>query len=134
MALTAAQEAQIRHYLGYDMKQLNTDPYQYAITSAIRELNEVGREEQLALVTNELTDSPPGLLARIYDIQTKLVASLENLDATKLGTIELNPAQIGLLRSEGRRAVVELANLIGVPVGRDVFSSAPRTKTNWVGK
>lgn len=140
MALTAAQTVSIRHYLGYDTRMLNTDPSQYIVQSAIEYLNQTGKEEDLALVTNGLTDSPPGLLARLYDIETKLLSAHNRIKAVQVGSIKLQPQEIAMLRSEGRRAVNGLATLIGVPVARDVFSDlggAPvsgSTTSNWVGK
>lgn len=137
MALTAAQKVSIRHYLGYDTRMLNTDASQYIVQSSIEYLDDPSKTEDLALVTNALTDSPPGLLARLYDIETKLLSAHNRIKALQVGSIKLQPAEIAMLRSEGRRAVNGLSTLIGVPVARDVFSDlggSSAAHSNWVGK
>lgn len=136
MPLTSAQIVSIRHYLGYDTRMLNTDPAQYYVQSAIEYLNDPSKTADLALVTNPITGTPPGLLARLYDIETKLLSAHNRIKALQVGSIKLQPREIAMLRSEGRRAVNGLSTLIGVPVARDVFSDlgGAASRSNWVGK
>lgn len=137
MPLTQAQAVSIRHYLGYDTMLLNTDASQYLVQGAIDQLNQAGKEEDLALVTNPLTANPPGLLARLYDIEAKLLKAHSRIRALRIGSIHLQPQEIAMLRSEGRRAVNGLSTLIGVAVNRDVFGDlgvAASGRSNWVGK
>jgi hypothetical protein len=73
------------------------------------------------LVTNPMSTTPPGLLALLQDIDNKILNAHGRLRASKVGSIELNPVEIHMLRAEGRRLVGRLCALLGVERGEDVF-------------
>lgn len=122
MPLTSAQVAKVKYYLGYSVQNDGSDDAKNRLNSAIAA---VGLDaEMTALITNPLNSTPPGVLARLDDIEAKLLASHSRLKASKVGSIELNASEVEMLRGEGRRAAVALASLIGVEIWADVFGDA----------
>lgn len=121
MGLSDAQRAQVRLYLGWPARFLQTDS---ALELAMRALDTTPESE--ALVTS--------LLASLADIDTKLEAAHARLKAAKVGSIELNGAELVQLRGEGRRFAGRLAALLGVELRVDVFSNNPSThRSSWNG-
>lgn len=129
MALTEAQRLQVRLFLGW---QDGFGQFDSRLEQALNHVN--SRPELEALVTNALTGDPPGLLACLQDIDTKLRASHSRNKASVVGSITLNPAEIQRLRSEGSRFVGRLAAIIGVEVRHNPFSSSASAGGNFVGK
>jgi len=124
-ALTAAQRAQIRFYLGWSARFHQTDS---ALEQALNAVD-AGDDETYGLITRATGDPlGTGLLASCVDIDTKLLATDDELEVLKVGTIELDVMQkVGTLRSNGRKFAGRLAALLGVPVRHDVFSgTGPR--------
>ncbi len=128
MALTEAQRLQVRLFLGW---QDGFGQFDSRLEQALNHVN--NRPELLALVTNALDGDPPGLLACLQDIDTKLRASHPRLKASVVGSITLNPGEVKQLRSEGTRFVKRLAAIIGVEVRSNPFSSGTASG-NFVGK
>jgi len=121
MALSDAQRADVRLYLGWPARFLQTDS---ALELAMRALETTPESE--ALVTS--------LLASLADVDVKLEAAHARLKAAKVGSIELNGAELVQLRGEGRRFAGRLAALLGVEIRVDVFSGNPSThRSSWAG-
>jgi hypothetical protein len=114
MALTNAQKADTRAYLGWSARFHQFDSRLEQAMSALA--TEPEHEAQVIV-----------LLASILDIKTKLVASHSRLKASKVGSIDLNPAEIPMLRKEGKRFVGEIASILGVETRRDIFGSSPNS-------
>jgi len=85
---------------------------------------DMGDDETYGLITRTLTDPlGPGLLASCKDIDAKLLATDDELEVKKVGTIELVVAEkVALLRSNGRKFAGRLASLLSVQVRHDVFA------------
>lgn len=79
--------------------------------------------ESEAQITGALTASPPGLLAHLKDIDARIRSAYERLKANKVGSIELNPNEIGAYRSQGRQLVLRICSILGVERRNDVFGS-----------
>lgn len=114
--LTEAQQASIRVYTGYTgrFRQFDT-----RLDQSMRAIQTTPESE--AYVTNPIDGDPPGMLALCRDIDDKLTAAHGRLRVSKVGSIELNLAEIAMLRSEGRRHVGRLCALLGVERGEDAF-------------
>jgi hypothetical protein len=122
VALTEPQKALIRLYTGWGAR------FGQFYSRLEQALSAIAVEPDMeALITNPIGGSPPGLLALIQDVDAKLTAAHGRLKASVVGSITLNPAELMVLRSEGRRHVARLCSILGVEVQHDVFSSAPRT-------
>jgi hypothetical protein len=116
MALSPAQRAQVRTYLGWSARFHQMDS---ALEQAMNALDQDA--DSLALVQTPTT----GLLDRILDVDTKLLGADTTLLVTAAGSVQLDPArQVALLRSKGRMFVGRLAALLGVPVREDYFAGA----------
>lgn len=121
MALTAQQRADIRTFCGWSARFLQTDSALERAMNAIDGVTEV--ETQVTT-----------LVTKCKDIETRVTAALDNLDAVKVGSIELNGAQIGQLRREGRRYASQICAILGVEKRHDVFSaSGPDTRAGFFG-
>lgn len=120
MPLTNPQKVSIRYYLGWSARFRQFDSRLEQAFSAVDALESQGDPDTLAEIA--------ALLSSLSDIETKILAAHTNLQAVKLGSIELDGVkQIGMLRSEGRRFVGRLSATLGVPTRHDVFSgSAPK--------
>lgn len=113
MAFTAAQRSTIREYLGYSARFLQTDD---ALERAMDAVGGGGAPEDEAKVLTFLTEA-----ARV---DAAILAAESRLKAAKVGSIELNGAEIEQLRDRGRQNVGRLARVFGVPVRGDAYSGA----------
>jgi hypothetical protein len=116
MALTETQRAAVRLYLGWSARFHQFDSRLEQALDAVGSL-----PESAALITASISSTPPGLLALLADLESRIRGAYGRLKAGKVGSIELNAGEIGQLRSEGRRLVGQLATLLGVEVGSDPF-------------
>lgn len=110
MALTAANKADIRYFLGWSARFHQSDSrLEQAMSALDTEL------EAQALVLADIV--------KAKDIDTRLTDAYLRLKAIKLGSIDLPVRnEIDLLRSEGRRFVGRIAATLGVEVRHDVFA------------
>lgn len=130
MPLTDAQRTSIRLYAGW---QDGFGQFESRLEQAMNYAD--SRPAVLALITNALNGTPPGLLAQLDSIDTKLFGAHSRLKASAVASIELNPGELQSLKSEGRRIVKRLCSILGVERGEDVFSGGPSTNTSgYVGK
>ena len=115
-------------YMGWSPRFFQTDVGLEQAMNAVDNLPEV-----LALIQNPLTGTPPGVLAALEDVDSKLVNGHGRLKADQVGSIKLNRSEMRQLRKEGKRLVSRLATLLGTEVRRDVFSGRlPRTRdSHW---
>ena len=114
MALSPAERALVRTYLGWSARFHQMDS---ALEQAMNALDQ--DSDSLALVQTPVT----GFLARIADVDAKLLGADTTLLVSAAGTVALDPArQVALLRSKGRMFVGRLAALLGVPVREDFFA------------
>lgn len=110
MALTDAQKASARYYLGYP------DRYQETFFRLRSNLDDLS-DDAVTLVG--------GLLTSLASIDTKLTSSWDRQKVSKAEEITLaGPDEIRALRGEGRRLVGRLAATLNVPVHADVFGEA----------
>lgn len=129
MALTDTEKAACRLYLGWSARFHQHDSRLEMALIAVGDL-----PEHQAQITNLITGSPPGLLACLQDIDSKLRGAHGRLKASEVGSIKLNAAELQQLRSEGRRFVGRLAAILGVEKQADVFASGGGAGGNYVGK
>lgn len=110
MALSEAQKAQVRLYLGFD-RGYDLHP---ALESRFQPGALTSDEESLIGTT----------LTNLAAIDTKLqTAALTRLDASRVEDIELlGPAQLDALRAHGRMLVGRLGAIFAVEPLRDVFA------------
>jgi len=107
MALTEAERVSIRRHLG--MNSANAALYPWVPTFFA--VNDV--LDSLPAATETETRS---ILTKLADIETRLAGALDRLQASKVGTINLNADETDLLHRERRRWRVELSTLLGVPL------------------
>lgn len=139
MALTAAQKAEVRRWLGWPARFHQFDS---RLENAMDAL--ATEPEHEAQITNPLTGTPPGILAELDDIDAKLRDAHKRIKASEVGNIKLNNGrEIAWLRREGRRHTRRLAALLGVERRVDVFGSGDvhtfagfggTYGSNWIGK
>lgn len=115
MPLSGTERAKIRHYLGYGVLYLTEDPTNVRLESAMYTLD--SRPDALALVQGLITDTPPGILARLDDLEAKLLNAHSRKKAAKVGSIVLNERELCDLRGEMDRARMDLSNMLEVPLG-----------------
>lgn len=118
MALTAQQRADVRFYAGWSARFHQFDSQLEQAMNAL----ETEPEHELQ-ITNPIDGTPPGLLALMADIDSRLSGTYGRLKASKVGSIELNAGEISQLRSEGRRLSGRLCSILGIPRRIDVFGS-----------
>jgi len=112
VALSETQRVSIRFYLGWSARFHQFDSRLEQAMNAIDTLPETQTKIEAVL-----TD--------LDDISTKLRESYTRLKALKVGSINLpGTNEVGMLRSEGRRYVGQLAATLGVEVRQDVFGAA----------
>lgn len=128
MALSEAQRADIRYYCGYSARHLQTD---VSLEQAMWAIETQPAHE--AQITNPITGDPSGLLAQLKDIDSKLRGAHARLKASEVGSIKLNPGEMAMLRSEGRRLATRLCSILGVEKRTDVFGGSGASG-NYVGK
>lgn len=130
MALTDAQRTAIRFYAGW---QDGFGQFDSRLEQAMNYAD--ARPSMLALFTNAINGTPPGLLALLADIDSRLSGSYGRLKANMAGSLTLNRGELASLRSEGRRHVGRMCSILGIDIGHDVFAgSAPKSGANYVGK
>lgn len=118
-AFTLAQRAQIRTYLGWTARFAQTDTRLEWAMNAIDADSDTSNHDNVV-----------ALLAQITTMKnTTIPATYGRLKATEVGSIKISGAggkmeEIGILRSEGRRMVGELAVIFGVEVRHDIFSGS----------
>lgn len=108
MALTAAQTAKVRMYLGYARAMGGGDPLQRALPGLPTETVDLVVEilEKLETVETQIGQAAAGqYISRVEDITFSGNSGLASL------------------RGEGRRYCNRLASVIGVPVMNDVFAA-----------
>jgi hypothetical protein len=110
---TSAQKASIRRYMGWSARFHQVDTALEQAMSAV--------EGEPHDATYDLID---GWLAQLADINTRITDAYGRLKAKVVGSITLpGHDEIGMLRSEGRRIVGQMAATFGVEVRHDAFSS-----------
>lgn len=122
MALSEANKAKIRFYLGWPERFHQTDS---SLEQAMLAIDT--KPDAQTLIEAELT--------RLASIDTKIDDSANRFKAMKVGSIELpGGLELGLLRSQGRAAVGRIASILGVNVRHDVFSgTGPTSFATWDG-
>ena len=109
MALSDAQKAQVRRYLGYP------DGYRYIYTELENAMTALSSEGE-TLVTDILT--------KLASIETKLTSAWDHQKVTRVEDVYFSGAgEVQSLRHEGRRLVADLASLLAVTPLRTPFSS-----------
>lgn len=138
MALTGAQKAQCRQYLGWAFGFNDRDSLLEQAFSGL----ETKPDEEL-LITDILVNG--GILASMLDVDARIILAHKRLKAAAVGTIQLNHQEVADLRREGNRFVARLASLLGVPVrnGGGFSTALPTSETtrgghrmagNYIGK
>lgn len=118
MALTDAQKAQVRRYLGYP--DVNRQSH-HVLEGALTSLSTDGE----SLVSD--------LLTQLATIQTKLTSSHDRQKVLKAEEVTLaGDLEIRALRAEGARLVQDLGVTLDVPPRRHPFSSG--SGTNVLGR
>jgi hypothetical protein len=124
MAFTDAQRADVYFFAGWPQRYQNVNT---ALEWAMDKI--VSQPAQEAILTNGLTASPPGLLAKLRQLHdTTIPGAYGRLRATKVGSIDLDArAEINYLRSEGRRLVNAMCSTLGIKRDADVFAPGDGT-------
>ncbi len=111
MALSTAQRAQIRRYLGWSARYFQLDSQLEHAMTAVADL-----PEDSGVITT--------LLTQLATLEGEMVTARKRLKAMAIGSIQLGgPMEIGMLRREGRRLAQQLAVVLGVDKRSDVFGS-----------
>lgn len=111
MALTDAELAEVRWYMGASNLYLQTDT---ALTRALSAI--ASKPEAEAKVRAQL--------AELQRIDEAIRAAEQRFAAESVGSIRLNRGELQMLRSRGRQEVGRLAAYLGVPPIHDVYSAA----------
>lgn len=106
MALTADQKHKVIFYLGWSGLTIVTGSTQY--NSVVN--------NRLTEITAEIERIVLGLLERLEMLDSKLDAASCRLSASEVGDIVLNPEEIRMLRSERKRLIRELSDLLDIPI------------------
>lgn len=110
MALTGAQRAQVRMYLGWSARFHSTDSRLEQAMDAL-----AGTPEDESLIVAEL--------GRLTAIDTEISDTSTTGKVTSLGKIELRAAyRLSVLRARGRQAAARIASILGVRILSDAFS------------
>lgn len=118
--LSETERSQIRIYMGWPARYFQQHPELQMSMEALDDASEEDRTQvRIAL-------------AGVADIDTRLTDALSRNRAEEVGSIKLNPREIGNLRSEGRRYVGRLAAALGVGVLNDSFSGGTYSVSNFV--
>lgn len=131
MALTPAQKALCRQYLGWSFGFNDRDSH---LEQSFNGLETKPDEEALVVA----------VLVSIADIDSKIVLAHKRLKARKVGDIGLNFGEVEQLRDEGNRFIGRMSRMLGVEVreGGGFSSSLPSGRTerggyypqNYIGK
>lgn len=108
MALTLQQQQDIVYYLGWPGKTIiqGSTHYNSVIASRLINLNDVIEAQAIALVT------------RIVNIDTILVKYTSRALVLEIQDIKLNPAEAARLRTERRKIIGELSDLLDIDVNK----------------
>lgn len=127
IVITDAQEADAYFFCGWPQRWVQTNTSLEQALSAIAQ-----KPGQLALLINEITATPKGLLAQardLYDVQ--IPGAYERLMAKQVGTIQLSGhGELNMLAKQGQRLVGAICSILFVKRGEDVFR--PGSGTGWV--
>ena len=106
MALTDTQKYKVIFYLGWSGLTLVSTSTQYnsVVNDRVSDLNA------------EIERLVKGLLARLESLDAKLDAAACRLSASEVQDIVLNPEEIRMLRSERKRLIRELSDLLDIPI------------------
>lgn len=109
---TAVERAKIRWYLGWSARFHQTDSrLEQAMNAVDQEATDATRDLIIASIT------------AMDAMNTRIVTAYDRLKALKVGSIDLpGHAEIGMLRSEGRRLGGGVAATLGVETRHDVWS------------
>lgn len=109
MALSTTERASIRRYLGWTTAFRQITP---GLENAMERIAEVPEDEA----------EVRSLLAQLTDIETRLnTGARDRLQASQVGSITLNAAEVYQLRAEGRRFVRQIAALLDVEILQNAF-------------
>lgn len=108
MALSATQKSDIRDLLGWPARFHDDDGRLERAFSALE-----------ALPTDETLIA--SLLTKAKDLEMRITDALGRIKVSSAGSITLNPAEISMLRAEGRRCVNRMAAILGVEVKQHSF-------------
>jgi hypothetical protein len=120
MALSAAERASVRYYLGWPSRFYQTDS---ALEQAMAAVD--NDPDAVALVQAQLT--------RCADVDTKLEGADTRQKLTRAEDITFaGPVEIAMLRQQGRQAVGRLAAVLGVAVRHDIYSPSGPAGSNFM--
>ena len=123
MAFTATERTTIRMYLGWSARFLQFDD------ALERAMDAVGANPDTSTQTQI-----QGFLTEAARIDTAITAAEARLKAAKVGSIELNAAEIEQLRGRGRQNVARIARAFGVEVRGDAYGETlPTDQASAVG-
>jgi hypothetical protein len=122
VAFTEAEKVSIYRYTGWADRFHQTDD---VLARAIPAIEARASAEAAVRV----------LLLRCDGIETSIIAAQSRLKALGVGPIALSgPGEIDMLRDIGRQWSAQVAQLFGVPMRRDPWSSAlPTESASWTG-
>jgi len=126
MAFTAAQQVQIRKYLGYPQV------FRYRNSRL---------EDAITVVGADVDSSAEvvSILASIAGVETGLTSALENAGLKRAEDIEWyqssasGSSEVDTKRAEGRRFCARLSQLFGVPLLNDAFGTAGYEDDGFMG-
>lgn len=123
MALSAANRADIRYFLGWPARWFQSDS---RLEQAMNALDSLTAQDSGATETLVLA-----CVTSAKAIDTALVTAWGRIKALKVGSIDLPGAmEVETLRREGRRFVGRLAAILGVHPVADVFGSGAGAGSN----
>ena len=105
MALTSAQKAQIRELLGWSAMSVDDGPGYRLDSSMIAIANRPDEEARIV-----------DALEKCDALTVRIEGAYDRLKASAVGSITLNPREIAILKSEGRRQTKIIAALLGVEI------------------
>lgn len=108
MALTDTQKSDIRDLLGWPARFHDSDG---RLERAFIALASLPTDETLIIA----------LLAKAKDFEVRITDALGRIKASSVGSITLNPAEIAMLKMEGRRVVRRMAAILHVPIKQCSF-------------
>lgn len=110
MALSGAQRAKVRKYLGWSARFHSTDDRLEQAMNAVANLP----DDEAEIVAE---------LARLEDIDAQITATNTTAKVVTLGSIETRAAyQLSVLCRRGRQAAGRIAAILGVAIRHDAFS------------
>ncbi len=109
MAFSEAEKVSIRRHLGLNSAAAANYPW----VDTFHAVNEILTNTPAATETEARA-----ILTRLTDIETRLSGALDRLQASTVGSINLNARETSQLRGELKRWRSELSTLLGVPMAR----------------